>query len=126
MECLGGRCLVLDDDPQVIGAWKALLDGWDVQGRYATTAEEAMRHLDNGFTPVAIFCDQHLRSGESGFDVLRALLARCPTASGAMVSGEVNSPELQDAQDEGCLVLRKPLDTDQLRVILSTWSASAR
>ncbi len=126
METLGGRCLVLDDDPQVIGAWKALLDGWGVEGRYATTAEEAMQHLDTGAAPEAIFCDQRLRSGESGFDVLRALLARCPTASGAMVSGEINSPELQDAEDEGYLVLRKPLDTGQLRAILEAWLGNAR
>ncbi len=118
----GGRCLVLDDDPQVIGAWKALLEGWGVEACYAANAEEAMQHLNKGFTPSAIFCDQRLRSGESGFDVLRALLARCPGASGAMVSGEINSPELQDAQEEGYLVLRKPLDTAQLRAILATWA----
>ncbi|MBA4329371.1 MAG: hybrid sensor histidine kinase/response regulator [Polaromonas sp.] len=118
---LGGRCLVLDDDPQVIGAWKALLQGWGVEGRCATTAEQAMQHLNSGFVPGAIFCDQRLRSGESGFDILRVLLARCPSASGAMVSGEINSPELQDAQDEGYLVLRKPLDTGQLHAILATW-----
>ncbi|MDP3170820.1 MAG: hybrid sensor histidine kinase/response regulator [Polaromonas sp.] len=121
VEPLGGRCLVLDDDPQVISAWKALLAEWGVEGRYATSAEQAMQHLDTGFLPEAIFCDQRLRSGESGFDILRALLVRCPAASGAMVSGDINSPELQDAQDEGYLVLRKPLDTAQLRVILSTW-----
>jgi len=101
MAPLGGRCLVLDDDPQVIDAWKALLEGWGVEVRYAASAEEAMQHLNKGFLPEAIFCDQRLRSGESGFDVLRALLASCPGASGAMVSGEINSPELQDAQDEG-------------------------
>ncbi|WP_395055287.1 ATP-binding protein [Polaromonas sp.] len=119
---LGGRCLVLDDDPQVIGAWKALLEGWGVDARYAASAEVAMNHLNTGFAPDAIFCDQRLRSGESGFDVLRALLARCPGASGAMVSGEINSPELQDAQEEGYLVLRKPLDTAQLRAVLTTWA----
>lgn len=123
MEALGGPCLVLDDDPQVIGAWKALLEGWGVEARYAANAEEAMQHLNKGLMPEAIFCDQRLRSGESGFDVLRALLARCPGASGAIVSGEINSPELQQAQDEGYLVLCKPLDTAQLRVILATWAA---
>ncbi|HYW57947.1 MAG TPA: hybrid sensor histidine kinase/response regulator [Polaromonas sp.] len=119
---IGGRCLVLDDDPQVIGAWRALLEGWGVKGRYAGNAGEAMACLNDGFTPDAIFCDQRLRSGESGFDVLRALLARCPSASGAMVSGEINSPELEEAREEGYLVLRKPLNSDQLRAILVTWA----
>jgi hypothetical protein len=38
-----------------------------------------------------------------------------------MVSGEINSPDLQDAQEEGYLVLSKPLDIAQLHVVLSTW-----
>ncbi len=120
-EQLGGRCLVVDDDPQVIAAWQALLDSWGVQGAYAANAEQALQQVDAGFAPQAIFCDQRLRSGESGFDVLRALLARCPNASGAMVSGEISSPELQAAQDDGYLVLRKPLDTAQLCTVLSRW-----
>ncbi len=70
-----------------------------------------MHHLNAGFAPEAIFCDQRLRSGESGFDVLRALLARCPGASAAMVSDEINSPKLQDAQDEAYRVLRMPQNT---------------
>lgn len=120
---LSGRCLVLDDDPQVLAAWKVLLEGWGVTGRYATNAMEALQHLDAGFMPEAVFCDQRLRSGESGFDILRALLHRCPQAGGAMVSGEFHSPELQDAEREGYLVLRKPLDPAELHAILSLWLA---
>ncbi|WP_372828523.1 hypothetical protein [Polaromonas sp.] len=112
------------DGNQQIGAWKAVLEGWGVEGRYAANAEEAIGHLNADFTPDAIFSDQRLRSGESGFDVLRALLDRCPTASGAMVSVEIDSPELGEARDEGYLVLRKPLNSDQLRAILATWAAT--
>ncbi|WP_342129685.1 hybrid sensor histidine kinase/response regulator [Hydrogenophaga sp. OTU3427] len=118
---LSGCCLVLDDEPLVIAAWAALLGSWGIEGRYAATAGEALRLLDGGFEPQAIFCDQRLRSGESGFDVLRALLARCPHASGAMVSGEFDSPELAQAEDEGYAVLRKPLVPQDLHVLLSGW-----
>jgi signal transduction histidine kinase len=118
---LAGKCLVLDDDVRVIAAWQALLDGWGIEGRYAANGAQALAHLDAGFAPNAIFCDQRLRSGESGFEVLRALLLRCPQASGAMVSGEFNSPELTQAENDGYLVLRKPLDLIELRAILETW-----
>ncbi|EAB9064432.1 sensor histidine kinase, partial [Salmonella enterica subsp. enterica] len=37
MHPLRGRCLVLDDDPQVIAAWMPLLGGWGVQARSAAT-----------------------------------------------------------------------------------------
>jgi signal transduction histidine kinase len=120
-ERLTGRCLVLDDDVQVIAAWKAMLEGWGVQGRYAATATQALAHIDAGFYPQAIFCDQRLRSGESGFDILRALLLRCPDASGAMVSGEFNSSDLVQAESDGYLVLRKPLDLVELHAVLATW-----
>jgi signal transduction histidine kinase/CheY-like chemotaxis protein len=118
---LQGRCLVLDDDPQVLKAWQAMLEGWGIDLRLATNAAEALAHLDAGFVPAAIFCDQRLRSGESGFDILRALLARCPQASGAMVSGELDSEALEAAEDEGYLVLRKPLEPASLHTILAHW-----
>lgn len=118
---LTGHCLVLDDDPQVIAAWRRLLEAWGVNGRFAGNAAEAFACLEMGFVPDAVFCDQRLRSGESGFEILRGLLARCPQARGAMVSGELHSPELQEAEAEGYLVLRKPMDPAELHALLSAW-----
>jgi len=118
---LQGRCLVLDDDPHVLRAWSALLGGWGIALRTARTPGEAHAHLDNGFAPQAILCDQHLSSGDSGFDVLRVLLERCPAARGAMVSGEFDSPALHEADAEGYLVLRKPVDVDALHAVLAQW-----
>lgn len=118
---LRGRCLVLDDDPQVLRAWRALLEGWGVELRLATTAAEALQHLQAGFEPAAIFCDQRLGSGENGFAVLQELLARCPQALGAMVSGELDSEDLRAADQEGYLVLRKPLDPAVLHAVLNRW-----
>ena len=118
---LSGRCLVLDDDPQVMGAWRRLLEAWGVDGRFAGNASEAFACLGTGFVPDAVFCDQRLRSGESGFEILRSLLARCPQARGAMVSGELHSPELQEAEADGYLVLRKPMDPAELHALLSAW-----
>ena len=120
---LQGCCLVLDDDPQVLKAWRAMLDAWGVAAAYAATGAEAHAQLDDGFAPDAIFCDQRLRSGDSGFDVLRALLARCPAAHGAMVSGEFDAPALRDAEDEGYLVLRKPVNPAELHAVLAQWLA---
>jgi len=118
---LQGRCLVLDDDPQVLGAWSALLGTWEVEVRLASNAGEAFAHIEAGFTPQAILCDQRLRSGESGFEVLRALLERYPDAHGAMVSGEFDAPELQEADAQGYLVLRKPVDAATLHALLAQW-----
>ena len=123
---LEGHCLVLDDDPQVLKAWRAMLEAWGVTAAYATTGAEAHARLDEGLVPDAIFCDQRLRLGESGFDILRTLLARCPAARGAMVSGEFDAPALRDAEDEGYLVLRKPVNPAELHAVLVQWLAHGK
>jgi signal transduction histidine kinase/CheY-like chemotaxis protein len=121
LRSLTGTCLVVDDDPQVVSAWNSLMQAWGVEVRCAASAAEAFATLDAGFQPRAILCDQRLRSGESGFEVLKALFSRCPEASGAMVSGEYSSDELQEAEQEGYLVLRKPLEAAQLHALLMRW-----
>jgi signal transduction histidine kinase/CheY-like chemotaxis protein len=123
---LSGRCLVVDDDPQASVAWASLMQAWGVDARCVASGREAIAVLDTGFRPQAILCDQRLRAGESGFDVLRALLARIPEAAGAMVSGEYDSPELVQAEVEGYFVLYKPLDASDLHAILSLWLDSRR
>ena len=118
---LHGKCLVVEDDPQVVDAWAALLLAWQINARFATTAKEAFGIIRDDFEPQVIFCDLRLRSGESGFDILRDLLKAHPTARGAMVSGEYASPELVQAEEEGYLVIRKPLNIEQLYALLSRW-----
>lgn len=118
---LFGQCLVVDDEPQVLQAWTALLDGWGLDVRTATSLQQACGQLAAGFVPDVVFCDEHLGQGESGFAVLQALLERCPGARGAMVSGEMDKPSLREAQDEGYLVLHKPVDPQTLHDLLSRW-----
>jgi len=118
---LSGKCLIIDDDPQVISAWQALLTTWGLDIRCAASGNEAFAILDSGFIPQAILCDQRLRAGESGFDILRALLEQCPEAFGAMISGEFNSPDLIEAENQGYLVLHKPLEPEVLSALLSRW-----
>jgi len=118
-EMLRGRCLIVDDEPQVRRAWQAMLNAWGVQTECVASGSEALAMLDSGFQPQAIFCDQRLRSGESGFELLQVLLERCPDAAGAMVSGEFDSPALAQAEQEGYLVLHKPLEPESLHTLLS-------
>lgn len=118
---LSGTCLIVDDDPQIITAWERLLSAWGVTVKCVDSGKQALIELESGFTPQVIFCDQRLRAGESGFEVLQTLLARNPNAYGAMISGEFNSPELQLAESEGYLVLHKPLESEVLFTLLSRW-----
>lgn len=116
---LQGCCLVIDDEPQVRSAWESLLCAWGISAVCVASANEAFAAVEAGFTPDAVFCDQRLRSGESGFELLQALLERCPEAAGAMLSGEFDSPALAQAEQEGYLVLHKPLEPEALYILLS-------
>ena len=118
---LHGRCLVVEDDPQAAAGWQQLLQDWGVQVRCAADGAEALDLLAQGFAPQAILCDQRLRSGESGFALLQRLEALCPDAALAMVSGEWDSPALRQAEEEGYLVLRKPVAPEQLHALLRQW-----
>ena len=118
---LVGNCLIVDDDPQVTSAWESLLTTWGLHVRCASSSTEALALLDADYVPSVVLCDQRLRAGESGFDVLQAILERCPNTHGAMVSGEFNSPELLKAEEEGYLVLHKPLEPEALYMLLDRW-----
>ena len=122
---LQGRCLVVEDDPQAAAGWMQLLHDWGVQARCAADGAEALDLLAQGFAPQAILCDQRLRSGESGFALLQRLEALCPDAALAMVSGEWDSPALRQAEDEGYLVLRKPVAPELLHTLLRQWMSQA-
>ncbi len=121
-----GRCLIVEDDPQVSRAWQALLQSWGIELQIASNSNEAFACLKSGFTPQAILCDERLRAGESGFELLKALLARLPDARGAMVSGEFNAPALVQAEEEGYLVLRKPVDIGLVHDLLSRWLSAKK
>lgn len=116
-----GQCLIVEDDPQVSRAWLLLMQSWGVDTRIVTNSAEAMVCLKEGFSPQVILCDERLRAGESGFDLLKVLLDRLPQAKGAMVSGEFNSPALRQAEDEGYLVFRKPVEIHLIHDVLNRW-----
>ena len=120
---LGGRLLIVEDDPQVSRAWQVLMQSWQVDTRIASNSSESLALLQEGFSPHAILCDERLRAGESGFDLLKLLLCRLPHAYGAMVSGEYNSPALLQAEEEGYLVFRKPVDVELIHGLLTRWFA---
>lgn len=116
-----GACLVVDDDPLVRSAWQTMMQTWGLQVACVESGGQAMRLLESGFKPDVVFCDQRLRSGESGFELLCELLERLPDASGAMISGELDSPELAEAEEQGYLVLRKPVEPTELQAVLGHW-----
>lgn len=126
VQSLGGNCLLVEDDPQVASALAHLLQSWGLRVQVAAGGGQALSRLARGFVPDAVLCDHRLAGGESGFAVLQAVLARCGHTRGAMVSAEQDAPQLLQAEDDGYLVLRKPLAPDALYAVLARWMDAAR
>ena len=122
---LSGRCLLVDDDLDVGAGWSALLGTWGLDTRVTRSRAEALACLEAGFAPDAILCDLRLAGDHCGYALLQELLDRCPSARGAMVSGEFDAPELVRAEDEGHLVFRKPVEPDLLHAVLARWLSPA-
>ncbi|BFO57616.1 hybrid sensor histidine kinase/response regulator [Acidovorax sacchari] len=118
---LSGSCLVVEDDPQVAHAVAELLRSWGLHVAMAATGAQALEHAASGRAPDVVLCDQRLGGGESGFDVLRALLERFPSARGALVSGEYDAAPLAQAEEDGYLVFRKPIAPEALHSVLARW-----
>jgi signal transduction histidine kinase len=116
-----GRCLIVEDDPQVIQSWRVLMQVWGIEAAYATNSVEAFSILQGGFKPKVVLCDERLRAGESGFELLKEILNRQSDAHGVMISGEFYSPALKQAEEEGYLVFRKPVDVALIHAVLWRW-----
>jgi len=118
---LPGHCLVVDDEPHVVRAWRMLFEAWGTTARFADGVDMAHRHLDEGFRPQALVCDLRLRGGDNGWQLLQSLAARCPDAGCLLISADLSAPEIGEADDFGCLVLHKPVEPDALHRALRAW-----
>ena len=117
----GTRVLLVENDPDVLGAMTSLLERWQCAVRAATSTEEALDALgDTAWTPDIVIADQHLDSGDLGTNTIteiRDYLGRSVPA--LLVTAD--SSELIDraAQAAGIELMRKPLKPAQLRALLA-------
>ena len=120
---VGDRCLIVEDDPIVAQGWQNFLKHTGLELAIAADRQQTDALLESGFRPDYVLCDLRLRSGDNGYSVLLSILAVCPDASGAMVSGEFNAKELLEAAEEGIAVLQKPVSPELLMQIFMSWRA---
>jgi two-component system, sensor histidine kinase len=109
--------LLVEDDPLVAAATREVLESWGLQVRHAATAGQAWR--ESAFGEVAI-CDARLPHGASGLDV--ALRLRDKGKKVMLISGETDAVLREDAQQQGVMLLTKPVSSAQLLASLQRLS----
>lgn len=106
----GVRLLIVEDDHMVATALRT----W--AGSHAMQVEHHADPRTVPSPPVAdiILCDIRLPGGRDGIDWLGDWLADCPDAAGLLVSGEISESVQERAEQEGLLLLDKPVNPDLL------------
>ncbi|KWT96678.1 MULTISPECIES: hybrid sensor histidine kinase/response regulator [unclassified Variovorax] len=117
----GLRCLVVDDDPAILDATRALLTQWDCEVACVASGSEAMRRLaEPGTRFDVLLCDLQLADAEDGMEVIDAARRLQPHALAVLVSGATGPEVLQRLRQGGVTLLTKPVAPAKLRALLST------
>ncbi len=121
----GLRVLVLDDEPSILDAMRALLGGWGCEVHLAGTAEAARSAAEGGLA--AIIADLDLRTPDTdGLNVIKSLQgALVDPANAVLLTANATEPVREAAAACGIGVMRKPVDPADLRDFLGACAARA-
>ena len=117
----GQRVLLVDDDPIVQTAMRALLGSWQMQVRSATAGDASVLEVySSDWVPDCVLCDFRLPGPLDGIALLDLLHERYPQIVGILQTGELAQRVQTRAADAGYLVLYKPV---QAHILESTLAA---
>lgn len=105
--------LVIDDETEVRAAMKALLTSRGCRVTLAAGTDEALRLAAEDPPDIALV-DFRLRAEENGIKAIRQLRRQQPSLPALLVSGDNAPDRLREAQEEGLLLLHKPVSADTL------------
>lgn len=111
--------LLVEDDEDVRAALANLLKSWNVPFEAVATADAGLRQLKGGRRFGLLITDQRLAGGMTGLELVQTMreqIADPPPA--VIITGEVDSPLLAQAQSAGIAVLHKPVQAARLRTLL--------
>lgn len=115
----GVRILCVDDERTILDAMSSLLMRWGCEVQTAGSLQEAhgCGSDTGGFD--ALLVDYELNNGETGVDVIRALRSRLSTPDNIAIITANTGVEIETAASEqGVILLRKPVDSEELRAFL--------
>jgi signal transduction histidine kinase/FixJ family two-component response regulator len=117
----GTRIVVVDDDPAVVAAMRALFASWNATaagGDAAATALAALAAATAGAPPDVdlIVADLRLANGASGIDAIRQLRAKLGTETPALiVSGDTSATARAEVEAAAIRLLVKPVVAGALK-----------
>lgn len=116
----GAKTMVIDNEPAVLDAMQALLEGWSCNVRVALRLDRLESVAINGdFRPDIVLADYHLDSGDCGLDAVKRLRQRWGDDLPAIIITADHSRDIALAVEQaGCELLCKPVKPAELRVLM--------
>jgi CheY-like chemotaxis protein len=113
--------LVVDDEPDIQAAMRALLSGWGHSIIAAGSGDELVERLAQIPTcPDLIISDYRLRGGENGIDTIRRIRAQFGADTPALlITGDTAPDRLREAAASGCFLMHKPISNARLRAAIT-------
>jgi len=106
--------LVIDDEAEVRLGMKTLLEGMGCRATLADGTAEALAAARSA-RPDVVVADFRLRGGDNGIEAVRAIRALHPRVPALLVSGDIASDQLREAERAGIALLHKPVPAETLK-----------
>jgi two-component system, sensor histidine kinase len=113
------RVLLVEDDPGVRDATRMLLNVEGYRVTAVASLAAALQSAQDGGPPDLMITDYHLGEGELGTDVIAGVRDKLHSdVKAVLVTGDTSSVVKHMADDPGLRILSKPIDAEQLLVVL--------
>jgi len=120
MSLHGKRILVVDDELDIVESTSRLLYQWQCEVVAADNQEVALAKLTNlNNLPDLIISDYRLADGRNGLDLIEAVRDEFNTQIPALlITGDTAPDKIQQAKAADCIVLYKPINSDDLETAI--------
>jgi len=119
------RVLVVDNDPLILQAMRALLEQWGISTDQALGSADALELVESRTFDV-VLADFHLGDGSTGLELVQRLAERTAELSGAscaaaLITADHGMEMTRAARKAGIPLLHKPVRPAALRALLSAF-----
>ena len=106
--------LVVDDEAEIRLGMKTLLEGMGCRTTLADGTAEALAAA-RAAKPDLVVADYRLRGADNGIEAVRAVRGLYPSVPALLVSGDIASDQLREAERAGIALLHKPVPAETLK-----------
>ncbi len=106
--------LVVDDEAEIRLGMKTLLEAMGCRATLAEGTEQALAAARSA-RPDLMLVDLRLRDMDNGINTVRAVRALYPNVPALLISGDIATERLREAEDAGIALLHKPVPAETLK-----------